>query len=115
MVEVICGADLLVLPSLAEGFSLVLIEGLAAGAVTVATSVGGARELIEDGEHGFLVPPGDVEALAVAILRGLRLDTPDRQEMAARARARAAQFSIAATADKMMAVYERALRNPAGE
>jgi glycosyltransferase involved in cell wall biosynthesis len=109
MAEVICSADLLVLPSLAEGFSLVLIEGLAAGAITIASSVGGARELIEDGEHGFLVAPGDIDALARAILRGLRLDAHDRQEMAARARARAARFSIAATGDQMMAVYERAI------
>jgi glycosyltransferase involved in cell wall biosynthesis len=111
MVEVICAADLLVLPSLAEGFSLVLIEGLAAGAITIASSVGGARELIDDGAQGFLVPPGDVDALARAILLGLRLDARDRQELAAKARARAARFSIGATAEKMIAVYERAIGN----
>jgi glycosyltransferase involved in cell wall biosynthesis len=108
MAEVICGADLLVLPSLAEGFSLALIEGMAAGAITVATAVGGARELIEDGENGFLVPAGDADALAGAILRGLRLEAHERESIAANARSRAARFSIAATAEKMMAVYERA-------
>jgi glycosyltransferase involved in cell wall biosynthesis len=112
MIEVIRTADLLVLPSLAEGFSLALVEGMAAGAVTVASAVGGARELITDGEDGFLVPPGDVDALARAIVRGLRLDPGEREQLAARARSRAAQFSIAATAEKMMAVYEKARGRP---
>jgi glycosyltransferase involved in cell wall biosynthesis len=109
MIEVVCGADLLVLPSLAEGLSLTLIEGMAAGAIVVSSAVGGAPELMTDGREGFLVPPGDVEALGGAIVRGLRLGAPERDEMAARARERAGAFSIAATAGKMMAVYERAL------
>jgi glycosyltransferase involved in cell wall biosynthesis len=109
MAEVICAAELLALPSLAEGFSLVLLEGMAAGAIVVASAVGGARELIDDGENGYLVPPGDAEALSRALVNGLRLDAGGRQSMVASARARASRFSIAETARKMMAVYEQAI------
>jgi glycosyltransferase involved in cell wall biosynthesis len=62
---------LLVLPSLAEGFGLVLIEAMAAGVPVVATNVPGIRDVIRDGETGLLVPPDDEAALGAAIDRVL--------------------------------------------
>jgi glycosyltransferase involved in cell wall biosynthesis len=59
--------DLLVLPSMAEGFGLVLIEAMAAGVPVVATNVAGIRDVVVNGETGVLVPPGDPDELAVAI------------------------------------------------
>jgi glycosyltransferase involved in cell wall biosynthesis len=109
-IETIAAADLLVLPSLAEGFSIVLLEAMAAGTVVVATSVGGAREAIADAENGFLVPPADPVALAQAVIRALQLPAGRRSQIAARARARAASFSIEVAADKMFEVYSRAAR-----
>jgi glycosyltransferase involved in cell wall biosynthesis len=61
-----------VLCSHAEGMSNALLEYMAAGRAIVATAVGAAPELIADGKHGFLVPPGDPGALAEAINRLLR-------------------------------------------
>lgn len=108
MIDAICAADVLALPSLAEGFPLVLLEAMAAGVIPVSSAVGGAPELIEDGRNGFLVPPGNAEALASAIVRALRLPADQREAVAAAARERAACFSIGATAGKMMEVYRRA-------
>jgi glycosyltransferase involved in cell wall biosynthesis len=62
-------SGLLVLPSLAEGFGLVLIEAMAAGVPVVATDVPGIRDVVRDGETGLLVPAGDPESLAAAVKR----------------------------------------------
>jgi glycosyltransferase involved in cell wall biosynthesis len=59
--------DVLVLPSEAEGFGLVLIEAMAAGVPVVATDVPGIRDVVADGVNGLLVPPNIVPALADAI------------------------------------------------
>ncbi len=59
--------DVFVLPSLKEGFPYVLLEASHAGLPIVATSVGGVRDIVEDGATGKVVPPGDANALAQAI------------------------------------------------
>ena len=64
---VLPGLDVLVLPSLAEGLSNILLEAMAAGLPVVATAVGGTPELVIDGETGLLVPPQDADSLALAI------------------------------------------------
>jgi glycosyltransferase involved in cell wall biosynthesis len=101
-------SDLFVLPSLAEGFSLAIIEALAAGLPVIATRVGGAAEVIEDGRDGFLVPPADPEALAQAVRRVLGLDPASKEDLRQAARARSACFSIATTAQKMLDIYANA-------
>ncbi|MCK5850204.1 MAG: glycosyltransferase family 4 protein [Kiritimatiellae bacterium] len=55
--------DVFVLPSLSEGRPNVLIEALASGKACVASDIPGTRELIQNGENGFLTPPEDSEAL----------------------------------------------------
>ncbi len=59
--------DVFVLPSFAEGVPVVLMEAMASGVPVVTTRVAGVSELVEDGVSGFVVPPGDVEALTRAI------------------------------------------------
>ncbi|HEX4054943.1 MAG TPA: glycosyltransferase family 4 protein [Tepidisphaeraceae bacterium] len=65
--EALAGIDVLVLPSDAEGFGLVLIEAMAAGVPVIGTNVPGIRDVIRDGENGLLVPPRNPQALANAI------------------------------------------------
>ena len=64
--------DVLAVPSRAEPFGLVTVEALARGVPVVATSSGGSREIVRDGRDGLLVPPGDPEALAAAIVKAAR-------------------------------------------
>ena len=62
-------ADILVLPSHAEGLAMSVLEGLAHGLAVVATPVGAHAEVIEPEKSGLLTPPGDVAALAAALAR----------------------------------------------
>jgi glycosyltransferase involved in cell wall biosynthesis len=59
--------DLFLLPSLWEGFSMAILEAMAAGVPVIATRVGGAGEVIASGRDGLLIPPGDAQSLAKAI------------------------------------------------
>ena len=96
----------------AEPFGLVIAEGMAAGKPVVATNGGGAREIVADGETGLLVPMGDAEAMAAALLQLLE-DPKQAQQMGERGRERiAAQFSIERTARGMEAVYDDILQAP---
>ena len=64
--------DIFVLPSLKEGLPYAVIEAAAAGVPIVATRVGGVLEIIETGQDGLIVPPGDATALSRAIAQLLQ-------------------------------------------
>lgn len=76
-------ASVVVLPSTseAESFGMVLIEAMASGRPVIGSNVGGIPQAIDHEENGLLVPPGDAEALAAAILR-LLVDPADAQRLA---------------------------------
>lgn len=97
----------LVLPSLAEGFGLVILEAFLCGTPVVATQVGGVPEVVRDGETGLLVPPADAAALAAAIDRVLE-DPAAARAMAARGRDFVRQNF---TADRMAAATVAVYRN----
>ncbi|HZZ43694.1 MAG TPA: glycosyltransferase family 4 protein [Tepidisphaeraceae bacterium] len=86
----LANADVLVLPSAAEGFGLVLIEAMAAGVPVVATDVPGIRDVVRHNHTGLLVPVASPPALAAAIQR-LRTDDSLRSTLIANARADVAQ------------------------
>ena len=67
--EVLSAIDLLVVPSLLEGFPMVTLEAMAMEKPIVATRINGITEQITNGNHGILVPPKDHGALADAVLR----------------------------------------------
>lgn len=70
--ELLQGLDLFVLSSASEGYSMALLEACAVALPIVATEVGGNGEIIKSGRTGQLVPPGDADALAEAMLQLLR-------------------------------------------
>lgn len=78
-------ADILVLPSHAEGLAMAVIEGLAHGLAVVTTRVGAHEEVICDGDTGVFVPVGDKDALATA-LANLVQDNDQRRRLSARGR-----------------------------
>jgi len=89
-------SDVFVLPSHAETFGIAAVEGAAAGLPLVLSSIGGLADLVVDGVTGFAVPPGDGDALAIALRR--LLDAPDlRRTMGHAARERATREFDATT------------------
>ncbi len=104
-VELIKALDVAVLPSLQEGLGIVLIEAGFLGKPAVASNIDGINEVIVDGETGVLVPPGDADALAVAI-DALLEDADWAQQLGRQARARMEQiFTLDAMAERAEAVY----------
>lgn len=78
-------SDLVVLPSHYDGFPNVLIEAAALGRPLLASSTGGMRDLLTDGEDAFLFPPGDDHTCREAIQRAADADDATLQRMGARA------------------------------
>ncbi len=68
---VMAALDVLLMPSLWEGFGLVLLEAMALGVPIVATRVSAIPEVVADGETGWLVPPRDPAAIAEALRQAL--------------------------------------------
>lgn len=108
-------ADAFVLSSAVEGLPVVLLEAAASGLPAVASDAGGVREIITDGETGFVVPPGDPAALAAATARLAALPAETRERMSRTARAQAvARFDRDAVAAQWDATYRALLADPAG-
>lgn len=84
----IAAADIVVLPSYREGLSRVLLEAAAMGRPLVATDVPGCRDIVREGENGFLCPPRDAAGLAEAMARAADLEDDDWQRMAQAGRRR---------------------------
>lgn len=77
--------DLVVLPSHYDGFPNVLIEAMALGRPILASTAGGMRDVLADGEEAFLFAPGDVHACREAIARAAAATEDDLQRMGAAA------------------------------
>ncbi|MFZ5918887.1 MAG: glycosyltransferase family 4 protein [Chloroflexota bacterium] len=107
--RIMAAIDVLVMPSLWEGFGLVLLEAMAASRPVVASQVSAIPEIVAHGETGLLVPPKDAAALARALLTLLR--EPSRaQAMGRRGRQRLAQqFTVGRMVEQTQAVYESLL------
>ncbi len=85
--------DALVLPTLFEGFGLVIVEAMAAGIPVITTEHSIGPELIDHGRNGFIVPIRDIESIASAIEELVNLDDPSLMKMRRKARASAMQYS----------------------
>jgi glycosyltransferase involved in cell wall biosynthesis len=105
------GLDVLVHASrIPEPFGQVIIEGMAAELPVIATDGGGAREIIEDGRTGLLVPLGDARALAQALAQLLAQPERARRLAAAGRQHVLEHFTIEKSARCSEALYERLVR-----
>jgi glycosyltransferase involved in cell wall biosynthesis len=99
-------ARALVLPSFAEGLPVVIMEALALGRPAICTFVAGVPELVLAGENGWLVPAGDVAALADAICTCLNTGSEEILAMGMRGRSRAlARHDIRESARLLLGIF----------
>jgi glycosyltransferase involved in cell wall biosynthesis len=109
LVRLYNSAQILVSPSVYEGFGLPAAEAQACGTAVVSTTAGALPEVVADGETGWLVPPADARALADAIKR-LMTDADLRAKMGEAGRRRMVErFTWRETARKTVALYEEVL------
>ena len=102
--EVMSAFDVMSLSSDIEGLPVSVMEGKALGLPMVTTSVGGLPEMISDGVDGLLVPPGDPDALADALLRVLR-DQDLRNRLARASADSAERFDAVAAVRRQDQLY----------
>lgn len=105
--QLVCCADVVVIPSSSEGFSIFALEAMAARRPVVASAIPALKEVVGDGS-GALVTPGDAHEFATTI--GDLLDSPERaRRLGEQGRARVEQkFSTEAHARRLGAVYDEA-------
>ena len=103
-------SDILVLPSLSEGFPVVVLEAMACGLPIVATDVRGLPEIIVSGENGFIVKPEKPEAIAEKALQLLGNDQL-RHAIGANNRHKVKQYSWDNVAADLEAVYDSLVRD----
>ena len=99
--------DLLVLPSVGqEAFGRVIIEAGASGVPVVATRIGGAVDIIEDGKTGLLVEPGNIMEMVNSIIKFLQ-DRPFAKNIAIEARKKVEkEYSLTRMAEDTIKVYK---------
>jgi glycosyltransferase involved in cell wall biosynthesis len=103
-------ASVLVLPSIEDGFGLVIGQALACGTPVIATTNTGGPDVIEDGVNGFIVPPADSAALQAALTR-LRDNAPVLANMRLEARRRVERArGWGSYGDGVVAAFDAALR-----
>ncbi len=104
-------ADMFVFPSRLEGLPNALLEAMACGLPAIATTIGGCLDVVAKGT-GRLVPPDDIEALAVA-LDQLIQDPAAREALGAAGRRHIEQqFSFAVTTERLQAIYRELVAPP---
>lgn len=106
---ILANLSLFVMPSTEEGLGTAVLDALLFGLPVVGTSAGGIPEVIVDGETGLVVPPGDPDALATAMIR--MLSRPDEAaEYGRRGRERVLrEFSVASMVEGTLRVYREVL------
>jgi glycosyltransferase involved in cell wall biosynthesis len=107
-------ASVVVVPSIVpDSCPTVILEAMAAGRPVIASARGGIVDLVVDGRTGYLVEPGNPQALATALAKLLSDPTLARQ-MGHAALERVSQFTVSAVVARIEAVYERVAAQPKG-
>jgi glycosyltransferase involved in cell wall biosynthesis len=111
--ELLRSAEVFALPSYSEGFSRALLEAMAMGKPVVTTPVGAHREVVQDGVHGFLVEPGNVEQLADRIVTLLQDKALCRRMARTNYVYVRARFDIVVVAEQMEGYLEEVIHDRA--
>jgi len=98
-------ADVLVLPSVFEGFGLVIAEAMATGMPVIASTHSAGPDIIREGRDGYVLAPDDVEGLADRLER-LRADRVGTVEMGVEAAKRAREFSWDAHTERVRSILD---------
>ena len=108
--ELLRQADVFLLPSVSEGFSISTVEALMAGVPVIATRSGGPEEIITDGETGYLIPARSPQAMVTALEK---LDGGERSaEIIKKGQLRAhEQFSLSSMLERYMTLYNKLLKD----
>ena len=101
-------SDLFVLPSWGEGYGIVYIEAMAAGCISVGAEKEGIEDTITDGENGFLVPAGDIDAVE-RVMRRVFEDRDAHAALRARGREDARALTWARNAASVESIYLKLL------
>jgi glycosyltransferase involved in cell wall biosynthesis len=102
-------SQVFVLPTYAEAFGIAAVEASAAGLAVIASRVGGLTDIVQDGETGFLIPPGDGDSLAERLARLVK-DPSLRQRFGRAARARAeARFDARKNAARLANILQEVI------
>jgi glycosyltransferase involved in cell wall biosynthesis len=107
-------ASVLVLPSVQDGFGLVVSEALACGTPVIITSNVGARDIVEHDVNGLIVPPRNVDALAAAITRIYESHELRRHLRAGALRAREKYPTVSGVAAKLCGIYSQLYQQSKG-
>ena len=107
--QLYCALDVFVSASHTESFGLAIAEAMACSTAVVATATGGVREIVQPGETGLLVPVGDIEDLAEAMLELLGDRTKRVRMGEAAQRAIASKFTITRMIDNTERIYREEL------
>jgi glycosyltransferase involved in cell wall biosynthesis len=110
LVDAYHATDAFVFASKTETQGVVLVEAMAAGCPVVALDAPGVREVVRDGENGYLLEQEDAGAFADAIQRFAELDADAREAMRAEARKAAEPFEAERCVDRAVEVYREVLR-----
>ncbi|MEY2855958.1 MAG: hypothetical protein RLZZ74_267 [Cyanobacteriota bacterium] len=112
----ILAAQVMVLPSFAEGLPVVIMEALALGRPVISTYIAGIPELLENDVCGWLVPSGSVEALVSAMRRVLQLAPQELEQMSQVGRERVRErHNVTLEAQKLENLFRQTVNQPIAE
>ena len=108
VLERMAESDLFILPSWGEGYGIVYIEAMAAGCISVGAVGEGIEDTIADGENGFLVPAGDVDAIE-HVMRNVFQNREAYDELRQKGQRDAKALTWARNAETVEAIYREAI------
>ncbi|MEM7712000.1 MAG: glycosyltransferase family 1 protein [Cyanobacteria bacterium P01_A01_bin.68] len=108
LIQIYNAADILIAPSLHEGFGITLLEAMACGTPVITANVSAMPEVV--GDAGILVEPLDYQSIADAAIN-IQKDSTFRRQLIAKALTRVKQFTWESTSEEIAQVYEELLEN----